>query len=72
MKAHTEKIMNALARQDNTLRDMRERLDEVDKGILAGQGLLLKLARAARTDWLVHIGQEVKVHMLKIIAINLR
>ncbi|KAF2448954.1 hypothetical protein P171DRAFT_341977, partial [Karstenula rhodostoma CBS 690.94] len=60
IKAQSEKITNALVKQDKTLRDMQARLSEVDKCVSAGNSLLLKIAKVARTDWLMHLGQELK------------
>jgi hypothetical protein len=70
-KVQSDKITSLLGGQDNALKDLQVRLCEVDRRVSAGNNLLLRLTKAARSDWLMQLGQELKALMVKIMAVNL-
>ncbi|KAJ4353517.1 uncharacterized protein N0V89_005247 [Didymosphaeria variabile] len=71
VKAESDKVTRLLTQQDNALKSLQGRLSEVNRRVTAGNNLLLKLAKAARAEWLMQLGQDLKTLMLKIMAVNL-
>ncbi|KAH7086801.1 hypothetical protein FB567DRAFT_51569 [Paraphoma chrysanthemicola] len=57
--------------QDDMLKTIRTRLDEVDQRLSAGNNLILKLAAQARKTWLLQLGNELKALMFRTMAMNL-
>lgn len=71
VKAQADRIATLFGKHDGTLKDLRSRLDEVNRRVTAGNNLLLKLVSSARTDWFMQLGHDLKTLMLKIMAVNL-
>jgi hypothetical protein len=61
----------AFAQQDKLLKEIRSRLDAVDKCILASSSLLVKTVKKARQTWFLQLGQELKTLLFKTLAMNL-
>jgi hypothetical protein len=57
--------------QDDMLKEIRTRLDVVDRRISAGNSLIIKLATRARKTWFMELGNELKALMLRTMAMNL-
>ncbi|KAF1830461.1 hypothetical protein BDW02DRAFT_465783, partial [Decorospora gaudefroyi] len=50
----------AFDRQDDLLKEIRSRLDEVDSRISASSSLIIKAVKKARKTWFLQLGQELK------------
>jgi hypothetical protein len=59
------------AKQENTLKEIRYRLKEVDRRISEGNSIANKFAQHTRLDWPNQLGQELKSLMSQIITVNL-
>ena len=69
--AQADRLTNLIGKQDSTLKELRSRLDEVNRRVTAGNSLLLSLVKTTRANWLLQLGQDLKTLMLKIMAVNL-
>ena len=65
-----QKTQNSLDNQDSLLDEVRNRLEENNKLVLAGNAAARKIMDYVRLEWLKQLGLEVQAFMRKIIRIN--
>jgi hypothetical protein len=53
------------------LKEICSLLNAVDKRISAGNRIITKLAKSARKGWFLQLGNELKMLMFRIMAMNL-
>ena len=62
---------SASKEQELLLKDVKDKLEESNKQIRAGNAVTLKIAEALRLDWIRQLGNDLKTFMRKIVVMNI-
>ena len=53
------------------LKDVNDKLEEINQQIRAGVAIILKVSEAVKLDWVRQLGNELKAFMPKSFAVNM-
>ncbi len=62
---------SASKEQELLLKDVKDKLEESNKQIRAGNAVTLKISEALRLDWIRQLGNDLKTFMRKIFVMNI-